>query len=96
MQGTPGEIATPTQSPESHDPQMDNPDDALLTAADRARQAEEGFRDTPPEDPAIVPKAHKVYQRAEDVGELARDARSDAEAGDTLSDNLTEGGPNSA
>ena len=56
-------------------------DDALLTAAERARQAEQGLRETPPEDPTIVPKAHKVYQRAEDVGELAGDAVEDAEKG---------------
>jgi hypothetical protein len=60
---------------------MDDPntDDALLTAADRARQAEERFIETPPEDPAIVPKARKVYQRAEEVDELAKDAAEGTE-----------------
>lgn len=58
---------------------MSNPDDALLTAADRAREAEERLIETPIEDPAIVPKAHRVYQRAEEVGELAKDAAPDRE-----------------
>ena len=53
---------------------MTENDDALLTAAERARQAEERLLETPIEDPAIVPKAHKVYQRAEEVDELAKDA----------------------
>ena len=55
-------------------PDMDNPDDALLTAAERAREAEERLIETPVEDPTIVPKAHEVYQRTEEVGELAKDA----------------------
>jgi hypothetical protein len=66
---------------------MDNPDDALLTAADRAREAQARLRETPIEDPAIVPKADKVEQRAEEVSELAKDA---------LADDLANGGPNSA
>lgn len=55
---------------------MNNPDadDALLTATERAREAEERLIETPPEDPAIVPTAQQVYQRAEEVDELARDA----------------------
>ena len=57
---------------------MDNPDDALLTAAERAREAQELLLDTPPADPAIVPKADDVYQRAQEVDELARDAAADA------------------
>ena len=55
---------------------MTENDDALLTAAERARQAEERLVETPVEDPAIVPKAHKVYQRAEEVDALAEDAAS--------------------
>ena len=55
---------------------MDNPDDALLAAAQRAREAGERLVETPVEDPAIVPKAHKVYQRAEEVDDLAKDAAS--------------------
>ena len=55
---------------------MTDNDDALLTAAERARQAEERFIETPVEDPGIVPKAHKVYQRAEEVDALAEDAAS--------------------
>ena len=53
---------------------MTERDDPLLTAAERTREAEERFVETTPEDPAIVPKAHKVYQRAEEVSELAKDA----------------------
>lgn len=53
-------------------------DDALLTAAERARQAEEQLVATPPEDPAIVPNARNVYQRAEEVNELAGDAAEEA------------------
>lgn len=55
---------------------MTENDDALLTAAERARQAEDRLIETPVEDPAIVPKAHKVYQRAEEVDALAGDAAS--------------------
>jgi hypothetical protein len=71
--------ATQPQRPEPHDPAMADPDvdDALLTAAERAREAQEHLAQTPPEDPAIVPKAHKVYQRAEEVDELAEDAADD-------------------
>lgn len=53
---------------------MTEHDDALLTAAERTREAEERFVKTPTEDPAIVQKAKKVYQRAEEVDELAKDA----------------------
>jgi hypothetical protein len=53
-------------------------DDALVSATDRARQAEEQFVGTPPEDPAIVPKAKTVYQRAEEINELAADAAEEA------------------
>jgi hypothetical protein len=55
---------------------MDDPntDDALLAAADRAREAEEGLLETPLADPAIVSKAHKVNQRAEEIDELAKAA----------------------
>ena len=53
-------------------------DDALVTAAERARQAEERLIGTPPEDPALVPKAKTVYQRAEEVNELAADAAEEA------------------
>ena len=59
---------------------MDNPDDALLTAAERAREAEERLLETPSEDPAIVPKAERVYQRAEEVDDLAQDAAREAES----------------
>ena len=58
---------------------MDNPDDALLTAADRAREAQEDLRETPPKDPAIVPNAERVYERAEEVEALAEDAAEGAE-----------------
>jgi hypothetical protein len=63
-----------------HDPGMNDsdPDDALLTAAERARQAEERFVETPPQDPTLVPKAEKVYQRAEEVDDLAHDAADEA------------------
>jgi hypothetical protein len=54
-------------------------DDALETAAERARQAEERLIESPPDDPALVPKAQKVYQRAEEVDGLARDAADEAE-----------------
>ena len=53
-------------------------DDALLTAAERARQEEERLQATPIEDPEVVPKAHKVYQRAEEVDELAKDAATES------------------
>ncbi|MFL5708271.1 MAG: hypothetical protein ACJ77Y_04670 [Chloroflexota bacterium] len=56
---------------------MDN-DDALLTAAERARLEEERLIATPPDDPTIVPKSRTVYQRAEEVDELARDAAEEA------------------
>ena len=59
---------------------MDNPDDALLTATDRAREAQEDLRETPPGDPEIVPNANRVYQRAEEVDELAKDAATEHEA----------------
>ena len=58
---------------------MTENDDALVTAAERTRQAEEQLVATPIEDPAIVSKAYKVYQRAEDVDELAKDAADEAE-----------------
>jgi uncharacterized protein (DUF58 family) len=63
-------------------PRMDDPntDDALLAAAERAREAEVGLLETSLADPAIVPKAHKVYQRAEEVDELAKDAAETTEA----------------
>jgi len=53
-------------------------DDALVTATERARRAEERLVGTPPEDPAIVPKAKNVYQRAEEVNELAGDPAEEA------------------
>ena len=53
-------------------------DDALVTAAERARQAEERLIGTLPEDPALVPKAKTVHQRAEEVNELAGDAAEEA------------------
>jgi hypothetical protein len=53
-------------------------DDALLTAAERAREAEERFTETPPQDPSLVRKAQKVYQRAEEVDDLAQDAAEEA------------------
>jgi hypothetical protein len=52
-------------------------DDALLAAAERAREAQARLAQTPPEDPAIVPEAHKVYLRAQEVDELAKDAAHD-------------------
>lgn len=55
-------------------------DDALMTATNRARQAEEQLIGTPIESPEIVTEAHKVERRAEDVEALARDA---AEAADS-------------
>ena len=55
-----------------------NADEALLAAAERARQAGEQLVETPPEDPTIVPKAERVFQRAEEVDELAQDAATDA------------------
>jgi hypothetical protein len=58
---------------------MTENDDALLTAAERARKAEEQLVETPAEDPAILPKAEKVYQRAEEVDELAKDAAHESE-----------------
>ena len=54
-------------------------DDALVTATQRARQAEQRLVETPVEDPDIVPQAHKAYQRAEDVNALAQDATGEAE-----------------
>ena len=54
-------------------------DDALITATERARQAEQRLVETSVENPDIVPQAHKVYQRAEDVDVLARDAAGEAE-----------------
>ena len=54
-------------------------DDALLTATERARQAEQRLVETSVEDPDIVPQAKKVHQRAEDVDELAQDAAGEAE-----------------
>ena len=74
---------------------MDNPDDALLAAAERARLVEERLRATPVEDPVILPKAHKVYQRAEEVEELAKDAADDGGEPAT-EDTRRHGGPNSA
>jgi hypothetical protein len=73
--------ATSPQPADPDDPRMDDPDvdDALLTAAERAREAEKRLTETPPEDPTIVPKAEKVHQRAEEVDELAQDAVEDAE-----------------
>ena len=53
-------------------------DDALLTATERARQAEQRLVETSVEDPDIVPQAKKVYQRAEDIDELAHDAAGEA------------------
>ena len=52
----------------------DTTDDALLTAAERARQAEKRFVEATPEDPAIVSNAEGVYQRAEEIDDLAHDA----------------------
>ena len=40
-------------------PAMDNPDDALLTAAERAGEAQERLVETQPEDSTIVPKAYR-------------------------------------
>jgi hypothetical protein len=58
----------------------DNADDALLTAAERAREAEQRLLQTPPADPAIVAKADRVYQRAEEVDELAQEAAEESES----------------
>ena len=58
-------------------------DDALLTAAERARQEEERLRETPIDDPQVVPNAQKVYQRAEEVDELAKDAVAESDPGAT-------------
>jgi hypothetical protein len=58
----------------------DNLDEALLTAAERTREAEKRLLETPLEDPAVVPKAHKVYQRAEEVDALAEGAATEADA----------------
>ena len=65
-------------SGDGDDRTIDNPDDALVSATERAREAQEDFRETKPEDPAIVPNAHKVVQRAEEVDELAKDAAGEA------------------
>lgn len=59
---------------------MTENDDALLTATERTRQAEKRLVETPAEDPAIVPKARTVYQRAEEVDELAKDVADEASA----------------
>ena len=59
----------------SHVTEREDVEDALDTAIERARSAEERFLDTPaPEERAEV--ALDVEQRAEDVEELATDARS--------------------
>ena len=63
-------------------PHMTEHDEALLTATERAREAQEDFRETKPHDPAIVPNAHKVVQRAEEVDELAKDASDTADGGE--------------
>jgi hypothetical protein len=75
-----GDIAAQPRRPDAE--AMTENDDALLTAAERARQAEERLVETRIEDPAIVPKAHKVYQRAEEVDALAEDAAT----GDAMED----------
>jgi hypothetical protein len=58
----------------------DNADDALLAAAERAREAEARLLETAPADPAIVAKADRVYQRAEEVDDLAKDAAEESES----------------
>jgi hypothetical protein len=58
---------------------MDNPDDAVLTAADRAREAQERLVETPTDSPEIVPKAHAVEHRAEEIEALAEEAAEEAE-----------------
>jgi hypothetical protein len=57
----------------------DNTDDALIAAAERERGAEERLLETPPEDPTVMPKAHRLYQRAEGVEALAEYAAEGAE-----------------
>ena len=76
-----GASATPTQAAKFGHRRMDNPEDALLTAIGRAREAEENLRETPVDDPTVVPTARKVYQRAEEVGELAKHAADETENG---------------
>ena len=55
---------------------MTNPeiDEALMTATEKVKLAEERLRQTPVESPDIVPKAYTVERRAEDVHALAEDA----------------------
>ena len=60
---------------------MDDPnrDDALLTAAERAREAQQRLDEMPIESPELVDGAHEVKHRSEDLGELAQDAVRRAE-----------------
>jgi hypothetical protein len=76
--------ATPSQSARRDDADMDNHDDALLAATDRAREAEQDLRETPAGDQKIVPNAKRAYQRAEEVDELAKEAAELADGEDDL------------
>jgi hypothetical protein len=49
-------------------------DDALETATERTKSAQEDFVETPPVDEEAVMKAAKVRRRAEDLSILAEDA----------------------
>jgi hypothetical protein len=56
-----------------------NLDQAIETAVERTREAEERLIEKPIESPDIVIEAHTVERRAEDLTELASDAARDAE-----------------
>ena len=50
-------------------------EEALETAVDRTREAEQRFIEEPRGTPKAVERAYDVEQRAEEVEELATDAR---------------------
>ena len=57
-------------------------DDAIETAAERTRDAEERLRLKPLDFPELVDDARTVDRRTEDLHELALDAKDAAEGGD--------------
>jgi hypothetical protein len=56
-------------------------DNAIETAANHVREAEDRLVETPVDSPEIVAEARTVHHRTKDLSELAVDATSEAEEG---------------
>ena len=77
---------------------MDNEtDDAIATAAERARREARNLRSEPLGSPELLPKAERVVQASEELHELSRDAAAEGATAEAATRETREhGGPDSA